>query len=639
MEKKRKSGTAYLMQLAGKYKLHLFVSALFGIASALCSFVPYVMVYRSILVLLDGEGNALRYGLIAAAAIAGKFLCSIVSGTFSHIGAFNTLYNVRTQISRHIAKVNLGFFTDHASGEIKKVIIEDVERIERFLAHQIPDVTSAICAPVIVFIYLLTINVPMALCLLVPVVLGLIIQGVAMAITGKQMPTYHRLLEKLNTAIMQFINGMPVMKAYNMTAESYRDYADTVEEYNAFWKRCTKSQGYTYGLFVALVESGILFALPLGGLLYFRGALPMQDYLYFMVMSMVFLSGLLNLMNFAMMFSQIMSGVGRIQTIMDLPCTTEGIQTLDRAQPYGVNFEDVTFRYDKIDVLKNITLSLPAGSLTAFVGASGAGKTTAAQLIPKFWEVAEGSICIGGKNILELKNDNLMDLVSFVFQETFTLHDSIYENIAIGNKEATPQQVEAAAKAAQIHDFIMSLPSLYNSCFLEMASQNTLSKEAAKQGKSYRDRTGSNHVPRAGEHIELHIKDFLRKAFRGCLCHITFPSSPDRNSVSDNHAEAITRPPDGVAQRLPIAVLAQHHKLADYTYQQKIRKQEYIAAQCTDDAKHGTPYHQNPVFVQPIGNNEVKCRAEKFLNAGSAVKVQEWKRKCQSTNRSIYCKC
>lgn len=257
--------------------------------------------------------------------------------------------------------------------------------------------------------------------------------------------------------------GVPhdeIVKRVQGAAEAL-SITNLLEEYNAFWKRCTKSQGYTYGLFVALVESGILFALPLGGLLYFRGALPMQDYLYFMVMSMVFLSGLLNLMNFAMMFSQIMSGVGRIQTIMNLPCTTEGIQTLDRAQPYGVNFEDVTFRYDKIDVLKNITLSLPAGSLTAFVGASGAGKTTAAQLIPKFWEVAEGSICIDGKNILELKNDNLMDLVSFVFQETFTLHDSIYENIAIGNKEATPQQVEDAARAAQIHDFIMSLPNGY----------------------------------------------------------------------------------------------------------------------------------------------------------------------------------
>ena len=238
-------------------------------------------------------------------------------------------------------------------------------------------------------------------------------------------------------------------------------YADAVEEYNAFWKRCTKSQGYTYGLFVALVESGILFALPLGGLLYFRGTLPVQDYLYFMVMSMVFLSSLLNLMNLAMMFSLIMSGVGRIQTIMELPCTTEGTETLDRAQPHSVSFEDVTFRYDKTDVLKNISLSLPAGSLTAFVGASGAGKTTAAQLIPKFWEVSEGCICNDVKINLELKIDNQMDLVSFVYQETFTLHDSNYENIAIGNKEATPQQVEDAARAAQIHDFIMSLPNGY----------------------------------------------------------------------------------------------------------------------------------------------------------------------------------
>ena len=162
-----------------------------------------------------------------------------------------------------------------------------------------------------------------------------------------------------------------------------------------------------------------------------------------------------------MMFSQIMSGVGRIQDIMELPCTTEGDSTLDRTQPHGVSFENVTFRYDKSDVLKNINLTMPAGSLTAFVGASGAGKTTAAQLIPKFWEVTDGKICIDGKNILDLKNENLMDLVSFVFQETFTLHDSIHENIAIGNKNATRQQVEDAAKAAQIHDFIMSLPNGY----------------------------------------------------------------------------------------------------------------------------------------------------------------------------------
>jgi ATP-binding cassette subfamily B protein len=443
----------------------LALSAVFSVFSALCAFIPYLMVYRTLLFLFEGNADsaiALRYGLVAAIAIVGKFVFSIISGTFSHLGAFNTLYHVRAEISRHIAKVNLGFFSSNTSGEIKKVIIEDVERIEKFLAHQIPDVVSALCAPVIVFIYLLTVNVPMALFLLIPVVLGLTIQMIAMAVTGKQMPTYHRLLAKLNSTIMQFINGMPVMKTYNMTAESYREYSDTVTEYNRFWKQSTRSQGYTYGIFVALVESGLLFALPLGGFLYFQGSLTVGDYLFFMIMSMVFLSSLLNVLNFAMLFNQIMSGLKRIQDIMEIPPATEGNETLEKTQPHNVTFEHVTFRYDKTDVLKDIDLQLPAGKLTAFVGASGAGKTTAAQLIPKFWEVTDGAIRIDGKNITELRTENLMDLVSFVFQETFMLNASIYENIAIGNRAATHEQVESAANAAQIHDFIMSLPDGYD---------------------------------------------------------------------------------------------------------------------------------------------------------------------------------
>jgi ATP-binding cassette subfamily B protein len=463
--KKRPSGIAYLLRLAGNYRLHLALSAVFSVFSALCAFIPYLMIYRTLLFLFEGSADsavALGYGLVAALAIAGKFTFSIISGTFSHLGAFNTLYHVRAEISRHIAKVNLGFFSSNTSGEIKKVIIEDVERIEKFLAHQIPDVVSAFCAPVIVFIYLLTVNVPMALFLLIPVVLGLTIQMIAMAITGKQMPTYHRLLAKLNSTIMQFINGMPVMKTYNMTAESYREYSDTVTEYNRFWKQSTRSQGYTYGIFVALVESGLLFALPLGGFLYFQGSLAVSDYLFFMIMSMVFLSSLLNVLNFAMLFNQIMSGLKRIQDIMEIPPATEGNETLEKTQPHNVTFEHVTFRYDKADVLKDIDLQLPAGKLTAFVGASGAGKTTAAQLIPKFWEVTDGAIRIDGKNITELRTENLMDLVSFVFQDTFMLNASIYENIAIGNLAATREQVEAAADAAQIHDFIMSLPDGYD---------------------------------------------------------------------------------------------------------------------------------------------------------------------------------
>ena len=461
MEKKNSSGIKYLFKLAGKQRIYLVLSAIFSVLSSLCTFIPFVMVYRVLLLLFDAEagGNGvLQYGIIAAAAIVGKFVFRITSGTFSHLGAFNILYSVRTEISRQMARVNLGFFTNNTSGEIKKVIIEDVERIEKFLAHQIPDLSAAICTPMILFIYLLTLNIPMALCLLMPVVLGLVMQIIAMGVSGKQMPAYHRLTGKLNSAIMQFINGMPVMKTFNMTAGSYKEYADTVTEYNTFWKRCTRDQGYTFGVFVALVESGLLFALPPGGWLFLQGKLPAGTYLYFMIMSMVFLTSLLNLKNFAQLFTQIVSGMGRIKQIMNLPETTEGSVCLSSTRQHDLAFENVTFRYDKTEVLKDVNLSMPAGSLTAFVGASGAGKTTAAQLIPKFWEVTEGTLRIDGININELKTENLMDLVSFVFQETFMLNDTIYQNISIGNKTATRKQVEEAARAAQIYDFIMSLP-------------------------------------------------------------------------------------------------------------------------------------------------------------------------------------
>lgn len=275
MEQKTSFGIGYLMHLAGRQKWFLLLSAIFAVLSALCTFIPFVMVYQVLLFLFGGGADvsaAIGYGVTAALAIVGKFGFSIISGIFSHLGAFNTLYNVRAAISRHIAKINLGFFTANTTGGIKKVVIEDVERIEKFLAHQIPDLTSAICVPIIVFIYLLTLSVPMALCLLVPVVLGAIIQGIAMAVTGKQMSTYHRLLAKLNATIMQFINGMPVMKTFGLTAKGYREYADTVTEYNAFWKGCTRDQGYTYGIFVALVESGTLFSLPLGATFFCRAA-------------------------------------------------------------------------------------------------------------------------------------------------------------------------------------------------------------------------------------------------------------------------------------------------------------------------------------------------------------------------------
>jgi ATP-binding cassette subfamily B protein len=465
MDKKEKTGIRYVLSLAGKNRLALYASAPFAVLSGLCAIVPYVMVYRTFLCLFSegmDQAEALRYGIIAAIAIVLKFLFQIVSLSFSHIGAFNTLYAVRREISRHIARLGLGFFTDNTMGEMKKVIIEDVERLEKFLAHQIPDMVSAIVVPLAVFGYMLSLNIPMALCILSPVIIGFILQGAAMAISGDQMPEYHRLLGKLNSAIMQFINGMPVMKIFNLTAKSYRDYADTVAEYNRFWKRCTRDQAYTFGVFLTLVESGVLFSLPLGGFLFLQNKLSLPLFLFFMIMSLVFLSNLLRLYDFAVIFTQVSTGGGRIKAIMDEKELPEGTVAIDRGTAPAITFEGVSFSYGKAAVLKNVSLALPAGKLTAFVGASGAGKTTAAQLIPRFWELNEGRILIGGTDIAGIKTENLMESVSFVFQETFMLNDTIYRNIAIGGKAVSQADVEGAAKAAFIHDFIVSLPEGYN---------------------------------------------------------------------------------------------------------------------------------------------------------------------------------
>jgi ABC-type multidrug transport system, ATPase and permease components len=462
--KKTQGGMGYVLKLAGKSRWLLFASGICSVLSGLCSFVPYVMVYRTLMFLFEKEQDytkAFQYGIIAVVAILGRFLLTIISGGFSHIGAFNTLYEVRAELSKHISKVNLGFFTQHNSGFLKKVIIEDIERIEQFLAHQIPDIAAAVVVPVCMLIYMFTINVKMSLALLLPLLLGAIIMIITMAITGSQMGTYHKLLGKSNSAIMQFMNGMPVMKTYNMPADAYKEYADTIKEYNRFWKRCTRLQGYPYGIFVALVESGILFVLPIGGYLYLNNQLTVSAYFFFMIMSLVFLSSLLNLSNFAMLYSQISTGVGRIQEIMEIPRSKQGVTKIDKKQSHKLEFKNVSFGYENTEVLHNISLTLPAGSFTAFVGASGAGKTTAAQLIPKYWEVTKGSISIAGHSIRSLENGNLMDNVSFVFQETFMLNDTIYENIVIGSQKASKEEVENAAKAAQIHDFIMTLPKGY----------------------------------------------------------------------------------------------------------------------------------------------------------------------------------
>lgn len=463
--KKKALGLGYLLALAGRRKSGLIVAVGCSVLSGLFTFVPYLMIFRTILLLFSETPNGsmvFTYGLIAAGAIIFRFTCHAVSLALTHVGAYHTLYEVRRQICDHLGKIHLGFFTDNSTGEVKKVLMEDVDRLEQFLAHQLPDIVVAVVVPVVVLCYLFTVNIWMSLALLATVILIVILMGVELSVSKKRMNRFYEIAGRQSAVIMQFIVGMPVMKTYNLTADSYRTYSDTVSDYQKAWWDAAKQVMPIASFITVLVESGLIVTLPLGGLLYLRGSLELAAYLFFLIMGMVFLTSYSNLMNFAQIFIQISAGITRIGQIMDVPEAHVGSRKLESSKSHSLTFNHISFAYKNKEVLHDVSIDMPAGSLTAFVGVSGAGKSTAAQLIPRFWDVSDGAIKIDGYNLSDYSMEDLMDTVSFVFQDSFLLDDTIYANIAVGRPGCARIEVENAAQAAQIHDFICSLPQGYD---------------------------------------------------------------------------------------------------------------------------------------------------------------------------------
>lgn len=457
--------SSYLFQLAEKKQVKLYIAILSSILSGFMAMVPYIMLYQSLLVLFKTNGSPQKifhYALISAISLIIRILLQGFSMALTHIGAYDLLYLIRQKLCGHLGEIELGYFTEHSTGEIKKILMEDVERLESFYAHQIPQITVAIVIPITLFIYMLTLNVFLACFMFVPILLNFIIQALEMVIAKPTLQGYPKIAARCNTSVLQFIHGMPVMKAYHMTADSYADYSESMEDYRQMYIQLAKILAPMSGVAKVITESGLLFSLSFGGYLYLKGRLSIDSLLFFIIISMVFLASFQNLLNFAQLFSQISSGLAQIKKVMELPALSTQSQIIPQNSGYEIKFEHVSFGYNKRKVLQDINLTIKPGTVTAFVGTSGAGKSTAAQLIARFWDVLEGEICINGVNIQSVSQEELMKKLSFVFQDAFLINDSIYNNIAIGQKNATKEQVESAAKAAQIHDFILSLPNGYN---------------------------------------------------------------------------------------------------------------------------------------------------------------------------------
>jgi ATP-binding cassette subfamily B protein len=398
--------------------------------------------------------------LIAFASVILRFGTYFLAMSLSHICAFSIHYDLRSRIASHIAMLPLGFFDRRASGEIKKTMGDDVENVELFIAHYLPDVAAAIVLPICTTALLFWVDTPLTLAALVPVPLAVAMHLGMHRVYRKNVGAFHDNVEKMNNAIVEYVRGMPIIKAFNQTAKSFRRYKNTLAEHlkiSQDWNR--RSSGYSSFFWVSL-DIGLVFILPVGFLLLNDGLISSADMVLFLLLGPGLMEPVGRLIMITGLLDRIGEGIVRIQSILDQRALLEPARSAG-PQRHMIEFKKVSFAYDQKNVLEDVSFVLPEGTLTGFVGPSGAGKSTAARLIPRFWDVAQGEILIGGRNIKDISSGELMSSIAFVFQDVYLMNDTVMENIRMGRTTSTDQEVLEAAQNAAAHEFIMELDHGY----------------------------------------------------------------------------------------------------------------------------------------------------------------------------------
>lgn len=472
-----KTGMARMMQLAMIKKPLVIASVILSSLAAIASFVPYIAIYLIIHKILSvypnlamlNQSELFSYGWLAIGGTAANILLYFGALMCSHLAAFGTLYELKIQFLSHLAKVPLGFHVLIGSGKLRKITDENIENIEKFIAHQLPDIVAAFVSPVVMIVILLGVNWRLGLAALIGIILAFVVQGVAYGKEGarKMMDQYQKSLESMNNASVEYIRGISVVKAFKQTVYSFHRLHETIKEYTAFVIEFTLSWENLMSGFLTLINHIYLFVLPIGILIgmntsnYEQFAARFIFYLIFIPAAAGILSKILYVNSD---FLRIANGIEAMDQVLSQPELKQPAHP-QKIDCHDLEFKDVTFAYNKeqdCPAVSHVSFTAKQGQITAIVGPSGGGKSTIAHLIPRFFDVDEGGIFLGSVDIREMESAYLMEQVSFVFQDVFLFKQSIRDNIRLGNQNASDEQIMAAAKAAQCHDFIMALPNGYD---------------------------------------------------------------------------------------------------------------------------------------------------------------------------------
>jgi ATP-binding cassette subfamily B protein len=417
---------------------------------------------------LDGNRMA-ALGAFAAGGAMGAVLLNFAALMCSHVAAFETLYGLKLEFASHIASLPLGFHTSNSTGKLRKIVDGNIEKLEGFIAHQLPDLAGSFAMPAIALILLFVFDWRLGLASLIPIAGAYAVQTLAFGNRNAQefIKKYQDSLEDMNASAVEYVRGITVVKAFNQTIFSFRKFHETIKAYGKFVLSYTLAFEPHMCAFMAIIGHVHIFIIPavilLAGGAQSYSAFALSS-VFYLIFSVSLATPFTKLMYVSQLSEQIADGITRMDKVLDTPPLPVAASP-KTADGFTVSFEDVSFSYsedEEISAVSGVSFTAAQGEVTALVGPSGGGKSTLAHLIPRFYDVSSGAISIGGVDIREMDPSYLMSIVSFVFQDIFLFKQSIADNILVGKKGASSEEMLAAAKAAQCHEFVKKLPNGYD---------------------------------------------------------------------------------------------------------------------------------------------------------------------------------
>ena len=463
-KREKQSSIGKILHYAGAYRRKVYQAALCMAIGAAASIVPYLLVYTILEQVLHGSIPTLAGSW---KTLAGILLAEIVYAVLymhgfrlSHRAAYNTLENIRRFLQEKLERKPLGKVRELGNGAIKKLFTDDIESIELLLAHMIPEGIANLTVAVFALVFLFVIDWQLAVLTCIVIALGISVSGQMYRVGMEQMGSYFAAAKRLNNTIVEYVNGMEVVRVFNRQGELSERFASSITAYRDFalsWYRVSWPWMALYG---SLFSSIVLYSLPFGTLLILLGQLTLARYILAICISFGLSPLLLRCMGFIGAVPQAGYKIQALEKALDYPELKTGVSSFSGAG-HGIEFRNVRFAYKDLEVLKGVSFTAEEGHMTALVGASGSGKSTAAKLLVHYYDVTDGEVLIGGQNIRTMGLDALNEQIAYVSQDVFLFNKSIADNIRIGKKDATDDEVIAAAKKAQADEFIRELPDGY----------------------------------------------------------------------------------------------------------------------------------------------------------------------------------